>query len=110
MKIRVQIIERPGSDLFGVLKAAMREGDLRTFSLVNRGRKVVHSTSPGWMNWSYSEGIVTCEILSPQRPDSEWQFLRAWIGRLADKYSDIVESINVQLSPHDLAHPAKRKR
>jgi len=78
--IRVQIIERSGSEVFSVLKSAMRVGDLRTFSLQKRERKVVHERYPGWMNWSSSEGVISCEILSPQKPDSEWQFLSALVG------------------------------
>jgi hypothetical protein len=95
--IRLQIIERPGSKLFLVLKKAMRTGDLRTFSLRKRGWKVVHDRYPGWMNWSSGEGVISCEILSPKKPDSEWQILSALIGRLAQRYARSVESVNIQL-------------
>jgi hypothetical protein len=107
--IRVQIVERPGSDLFAVLKSAMRDGDLRTFSLEKRGWKVVHDRYPGWMNWSSGHGAISCEIRSPQKPDSEWQFLSALVGRLAHKYNAAVLSINIQLEPSPVA-VKKRKR
>lgn len=107
--LRVQILERPDSDLFKTLKRAMRGGDLRTFSLEKRGWKVVHQRYPGWMNWSYGQGAITCEILSPRKPEGEWQFLGALVGRLADKYTDRVESINVQLSPPPAATRKRKK-
>jgi hypothetical protein len=108
--IRVQILERPGADLFSALKAAMRGGDLRTFSLEKRGWKVVHERYPGWMNWSHGQGAITCEILSPQKPAGEWQFLGALVGRLADKYARQVESINIQLPPPTSHIGRKRKK
>jgi hypothetical protein len=108
--IRVQIIERPGVDLFRALKTAMRTGDLRTFSLEKRGRKVVHERYPGWMNWSCGAGAITCEILSPQKPGSEWQILSALVGRLAHKYADRVESVNIQLASPSIERRARRRK
>jgi hypothetical protein len=108
--IRVQIVERPGSDLFSLLKTELRDGDLRTFSLEKRGWKVVHDRYPGWMNWSCGQGAISCEILSPQKPESEWQFLSALVGRLAHKYDAYVESINIQLSPSAASVKRKRKK
>jgi hypothetical protein len=107
--IRVQILERPGAELFLTLKRAMRGGDLRTFSLEKRGRKVVHQRYSGWMNWSSGQGAITCEILSPRKPQGEWQFLGALVGRLADKFADRVESIHIQPSP-PLSATGKRGR
>jgi hypothetical protein len=68
--IRFQIIERTGAQLQKTLVEAMRTGELRTFIAKKRGRKVLHKNSayPGWMNWSVSEGIITCEVLSPNKP------------------------------------------
>ncbi len=108
--IRVQVIERPGTDLFAALKEAMRSGDLRTFSLQKRGWKVVHERYPGWMNWSYGQGSITCEILSPRKPGSEWQLLSALVGRLAHKYADRVESVNIQLSPPPTVAATRRSK
>jgi hypothetical protein len=108
--IRVQIVERPEGQLFATLKRAMRGGDLRTFSLEKRGRKVVHQRYPGWMNWSYGEGAITCEILSPHKAQGEWQFLGALVGRLADKFADRVESIHIQPSPPPPAPPTRRRK
>jgi len=103
--IRLQIIERPGSNLFQVLKRAMRQGDLRTFSLQRRGRQVVHERYPGWINWSYGKGVISCEILGPKKMGNEWQILSALAGRLAQRYAERVEAIHVQL-----AAPEKRRR
>jgi hypothetical protein len=99
--IRLQIVERPGSNLFRVLKKAMRTGDLRTFSLERRGWKVVHEKYPGWMNWSYGAGVISCEILSPKKEGAEWQILSALIGRLAQRYAGSVDSINIQLGAQE---------
>jgi hypothetical protein len=96
--IRLQIVEREGADLLRVLVAAMRSGDLRTFKVQNRGRKVTHTNEsyPGWINWSHSDGVIFCDLLSPRKPESEWRLLSAFIGRLADKYKDRVQYISIQ--------------
>lgn len=94
--IRLRIVEAPGSKLYGALKSAMRSGELRTFSLQKRGRKVVHQRYPGWMNWSHKGDVITCEVLSPRKPGTEWQFLSAFVGRLADRFSDSIESISIE--------------
>jgi hypothetical protein len=107
--IRVQITERPGADLFATLRRAMRGGTLRTFSLERRGSRVVHQRYPGWMNWSHTQGAITCEILSPRKREGEWQLLSSFVGRLADKFADRVESIHIQLTPPPGAPSATRK-
>lgn len=98
--ILIQIVENPGSGLFRTLQAAMRSGDLQTFVLKNRGKKVVHtnSTYPGWMNWSYQHGVITGTVLSPNKPGSEWKILSAFIGRLADRYSEKILSVSMQVA------------
>lgn len=108
--IRLQIVERPGSKLFRVLSKAMRTGDLRTFSLEKRGRKVVHEKYPGWMNWSYGQGAITCEILSLKKGGAEWQILSALVGRLAQRYPGAVESMHIQFEAPDGATHDKRSR
>ncbi len=104
--ITLQIIERHGTHLHRALIDAMRSGDLRTFVATKHGRKVTH-TNPsytGWMNWSYAEGVISCAVLSPQKPGSEWKLVSALIGRLADKYPDRIHSIGIQFPD---AHPPK---
>ena len=107
--IRMQIVERPGVKLFNVLKRAMRSGDLRTFSLERRGARVIHVRSPGYMNWTAAEGIIACEIKSPRDEGKEWQLLSNVVGRLSDRFPNLVESINIQLAAPP-AEPVKRKR
>lgn len=107
--IRMQIIERPGTKLFSLLKRAMRSGELRTFSLEKGGARVVHIRSPGFMNWTYTEGVIACEIRTPRDEGKEWQLLAAVIGRLADRYTSVVESVNIQLEAPP-PEPVKRKR
>jgi hypothetical protein len=111
--IRLQIIERTGAQLHKTLVDAMRTGELRTFIAKKRGRKVLHKNSayPGWMNWSASEGIITCEILSPNKPGHEWQLFSAFLGRLADRYADRIVAINIQFpgsAPFET--PPRRRR
>jgi hypothetical protein len=108
--IRLQIAERPRAELFRRLKEAMRTGELRTFRLEKRGRKVVHVRYPGWMNWSGADGMVHCEILSPQKPGTEWQFLGAFLGRLAHRYSADIVTIGIQFPPAGDAARSRRKR
>jgi hypothetical protein len=66
--VSLQIVERPGSTLYKTLVEAMRTGELRTFSIEKRGRKVRHGDDPGWMNWRRSKGVIACEVLSPRKP------------------------------------------
>jgi hypothetical protein len=111
--IRFQIVERTGAQLQKTLVEAMRTGELRTFIAKKRGRKVLHKNSayPGWMNWSVSEGIITCEVLSPNKPGREWQLFSAFLGRLADRYADRIVAINIQFPgsvPFDA--PPRRRR
>ncbi len=106
--IRLQIVERPGTNLRQSLLRAMRLGDLKTFKSEKRGRKVLHVNHPGWLNWSVSEGVITCEIRSPNKPGHEWKLLSAFIGRLADKYADSVHSIQIQFPAAQTANPPRR--
>ena len=108
--IRMQIVERPGVKLFSVLKRAMRSGDLRTFSLERHGTRVTHVRSPGFMNWTDAEGIIACEIRSPRDEGKEWQLLSNVVGRLSDRFPDLVESINIQLAAPPVIAPKKKKR
>lgn len=96
--IRIQIVERPNARLFQILKKQMRTGGLRTFKLHKGGRKVTHvsDTIPGWMNWKPAEGVINCDVLSPHKPGREWHLAGAFVGRLADRFSDKIQSINIQ--------------
>jgi hypothetical protein len=109
--IKVQIVERDGARLFEVLKEAMRTGELRTFELHKRGKKVTHTAKDyhGWMNWDYQMGVITCEILSPQKGD-EWKILGSLVGRLADRYSELVHNVSIQFeaAPKAMAKRAAR--
>ena len=110
--IRFHIVERPGADLQRVLIAAMRAGELRTFKALKRGRKIEHITYPGWMNWSSAEGVISCAVLSPRKPGQEWQLFSAFLGRLAARYADRIEVIDVQFpdaTPKSIK-PARRRK
>jgi hypothetical protein len=110
--IRFQIVERTGANLQKVLIEAMRTGELRTFIAKKRGRKVLHKNSayPGWMNWSVSEGIITCEVISPNKPGREWQLFSAFLGRLADRYAERIVAINIQFPASVPFETATRRR
>ena len=107
--IRLQIVERPGTRLFSVLKKAIRSKDLRTFSLERGGKRVVHIRSPGYMNWVEVDGLIACEIRTPKDKGKEWQLLTAVVGRLADRFPGAVESINIQLIAPP-PEPVKKRR
>jgi len=110
--IRFQIIERQGADLYKTLVTAMRDGELRTFFVTKRGRKVQHTnlSYPGWMNWSTVDGLIHCEVISPRKPGREWQFFSAFIGRLADRFADRIVAINVQFPEPEEARTKSRRR
>ncbi len=113
--IRLQIVETPNAGLYVALLGAMRSGELRTFVATKRGRRITHTNVnyPGWMNWSHSGGVITCEVLSPRKPGSEWRLLSAFVGRLADKYSDSVHSLNIQFPderPPARSKPSRKRR
>ncbi|MFQ5903164.1 MAG: hypothetical protein ACE5JO_05695 [Candidatus Binatia bacterium] len=108
--IRLQIVERHGVNLYRTLVSAMRSGDLRTFIVTRRGKKVTHRNPSysGWISWSYAEGVVSCEVLSPRQPGTEWRLVSALVGRLADKFADRVHSISIQFP--DASAPRNRPR
>jgi len=108
--IRMQIVERPDTKLFSVLKRAIRSRDLRTFSLEKGGKRVVHIRSPGYMNWVAVDGVIACEIRTPKDEGKEWQLLAAVIGRLADRFAAEVESINIQLVAPPPEPPRRKRR
>jgi hypothetical protein len=105
--IRMQIVGRSGVKLYSLLKRAIRSKELRTFSLERKGARVVHVRSPGFMTWADAQGVVACEIKSPHDEGKEWQLLTNVVGRLADRYPAVVESINIQLTAP--AQEPKRK-
>jgi len=107
--IRMQIVERPGANLFKTLKRAIRSKDLRTFSLEKHGTRVLHVRAPGYMAWSDADGVISCTLRSPREEGKEWQLLTNVVGRLADRFPGYVESINIQLTAPP-PPPAKKRR
>ncbi|HEV8341559.1 MAG TPA: hypothetical protein VGR30_04220 [Candidatus Binatia bacterium] len=107
--IRLQIVERNEANLFRTLIRAMRSGDLRTFVAAKRGKRITHRNPnyPGSINCSHSGGVISCEIVSPRSPGSEWRLLSALIGRLADKFADSVHTISIQF-PDARSAPKRR--
>jgi hypothetical protein len=108
--IRFQIIQKPGTELHRKLVAAMRSGGLQTFNARKRGSKVLHAKHPGWMNWSVSEGVITCEVISPRKPGHEWQLFHAFIGRLAARFAGDISAINVQFPAVEAVAMPRRAR
>jgi hypothetical protein len=112
--IRFQIFERTGVNLHKTLVDAMRAGELRTFEATKRGRRIQHKNVlyPGWMNWSAHDGMINCEVISPRKPGREWQLFSAFLGRLADRYSDQIIGINIQFpsEPSETAKSTVKKR
>ncbi len=94
--VSFQIVEKPGAGLFKELKKHMGDGTLKTFSLMNRGKKIVHTSYPGWINWAHKKGIVSCNVKCPRKPGYDWQILTGFLGRLSDKYADKIHSITIQ--------------
>ena len=94
--IRFQVVEHYGAGLYRNLLRCMRSGELQTFSAAKRGRKITHVKYPGWINWSNTEGAITCEVLSPRKPTEEWQLMRAFLGRLAGRFASSIIAINIQ--------------
>ncbi len=95
--IRLEIVERKGAKLYKRLIDAMRSGDLRTFQVADRGRKVTHVRHPGLMRWKESNGVFTGSLRGA-KGESGWRLLGAFLGRLADKYADRVERIEIRFA------------
>ena len=106
--IRLEIIERKGAKLHKRLIDAMRAGDLRTFVVTDRGKKVTHVRHPGLMRWSASEGVITGTLRGAKGEDA-WQLLGAFLGRIAHKYAEGVESISIRfVETVKVKRPARR--
>ncbi len=110
--IRFQVVERYGAGLYRELLAFMRSGELQTFSASKRGRKISHVKYPGWINWANSEGAITCEVLSPRKPNEEWQLMHAFLGRLAARFSKSIIAINIQfpMTPETATDASPKRR
>lgn len=107
--IRFQVMERDQAHLYETLVKAMREGELRTFRVENRGRRVVHVRYPGRITWSHSQGVIDGTVVSPRRQGNEWQIFSALMGRLAQRYAGSISGIIVQF-PEESPQPARRSR
>ena len=106
--IRLEIVERKGAKLYKRLIEAMRTGDLRTFQVAERGKKVTHVRHPGMMRWKESDGVIA-GTLRGAKGESAWRLLGAFLGRLADKYADRVESISIRfVETVQVKRPARR--
>ncbi len=109
--IKFQIVEKPNAQLYKTLKKALRTGDLKTLFLMNRGKKVVHKSPgyPGWMNWSHDDGVILCNVISPQKHGEEWKLFSSIIGRLSDKYAHLIHNITIQFPSADKDIKSKKK-
>lgn len=107
--IRFQVMERDQARLYETLVRAMREGELRTFRVENRGRRVVHVRYPGRITWTHSQGVIDGTVVSPKKQGNEWQIFSALMGRLAQRYADSISGIIVQF-PEKAVQPARRGR
>lgn len=109
--IRFQVIERRGANLYQVLRGAMRSKELRTFYLTMRGRRVSHANPSysGWMRWSHADGVITCQVVSPRQPGTEWRLFSAFVGRLADRFADLIQCVNIQFEGPSRKSAERRK-
>lgn len=107
--IRFQVMERDQAHLYDTLVKAMREGELRTFRVENRGRRVVHVRYPGRINWTHAQGVIDGTVVSPKRQGNEWQIFSALVGRLAQRYAGSISGIIVQF-PEESERVARRRR
>ena len=94
--IRLQIFEHYGAGLHRHLLRYMRSGELQMFYSSKRGRKISHVKYPGWINGANSDGAINCEVLSPRKPNEEWQLMHAFQGRLAAPFAPSIIATNTQ--------------
>ncbi len=94
--ITLQIVEHPDANLYKELLSDMRSGDLRTFSAKDRGKKIVHVSYKGYLTWKRVAGVINCKVRYPSNPRVEWQFMHAFLGRLADRYPHWIQSVTIQ--------------
>lgn len=106
--IRFQVMERDQARLYETLVKAMRDGELRTFKVENRGRRVVHVRYPGKITWTHSQGVIDATVVSPKRLGNEWQIFSALMGRLAQRYAGSISGIIVQF-PDEARVPGRRR-
>lgn len=107
--IRFQVMERDQAHLYQTLVKAMRDGELRTFRVENRGRRVVHVRYPGRIVWSHSPGVIDGTVVSPKKDGNEWQIFSALMGRLAQRYAASISGIIVQF-PEETEPSGRRSR
>ena len=102
--IHLQIVERGSNNLQALIRSAIRSGKITSFEIakVKRGVKITHTAQdhPGAINFIQMVGLLLADV-GCKNPAKEWQLLEAFVGQLAQHFSDQIAAINMQFDPKD---------
>jgi hypothetical protein len=100
--IHLQVIPRVAEDLKPLIRAAIKDGRIRSFYVdrVKGGLRLKHQKHPGRVQIESSKGPLLCTVLC-KASDQEWQLLDAFVGRLVYHFRADIAGINIQLNPSD---------
>ena len=95
--IHMQLIARADEDLQGLLRAAIKDGQIRSFEIsqVKGGLRIRHKKRLGEIRVDRTQGPLLITILCKNRA-KEWQLLEAFVGRLAYHFGNEIAGINIQ--------------
>jgi hypothetical protein len=102
--IHIQVISRQGENLQSLIRAAIADGRIRSFSVsrVKGGLRLQHRSNDikGEVRLAKSAGPLLVTLVSKNR-SKEFRILEAFIGRLAYHFKNEISSINIQLEPEE---------
>jgi len=97
MSVRVVVTARGGGNLKRAIVEAVRGGELRTFEVYERGRKLRHkqrATHPGYITLDWRAPDLLAEI--HEAKGREAMLLGSFVGRLHARFGKQVESVTMR--------------
>ena len=96
--IHIQLVNRNGENLQGLIRTAISEGKIKSFVTrrVKGGVTIAHKKFLGRITLERTRGPLVATVVCNNR-EREWQILEAFIGRLAYHFKNEISAINIQM-------------
>jgi hypothetical protein len=100
--IHVQLVRRNRDDLQSLIRIAIKDGQIRSFQIdrVQGGFQISHKKYLGIIKFQRTSGPLLATIQC-KNPKKEWQIFEAFVGRIADHFTDEIAAINIQMQSPD---------
>lgn len=96
--VHVQIIPRDGANLQTLIRQAIADERIRSFSVsqVRGGLRIKHKKHLGEIRFTKSKGPCIATVIC-KNSSKEWQVLEAFVGRMAYHFRNEIAAINLQM-------------